>query len=169
VLWRKTHKTDSQNSDTTASSGRELYHLQFSLQAASPETFGYTVVLHVLVCHKIWNYIHCGVSHTWRRLSITGLKHIYIYIYIYIYTTFYDHVEYWWNPKQKSKAPFRHDILLRVSQENSVSLVATGWTAMVQLSGGALPPDLLWGPSNSPMEKVPGALSLRIKQFAFVS
>jgi len=23
---------------------RELYHLQFSLQAASPETFGYTLV-----------------------------------------------------------------------------------------------------------------------------
>jgi hypothetical protein len=40
----KTHKTDSQNSDTTASSGRELYHLQFSLEAASPETFGYTLV-----------------------------------------------------------------------------------------------------------------------------
>jgi hypothetical protein len=31
-------------SDTTAPSGRELYHLQFSLQAASPETFGYTLV-----------------------------------------------------------------------------------------------------------------------------
>jgi hypothetical protein len=27
----KTHYTDSQNSDTTAPSGRELYHLQFSL------------------------------------------------------------------------------------------------------------------------------------------
>jgi hypothetical protein len=40
----KTHQTDSQNSDTTAPSGRELYHLQFSLQAASPETFGYTLV-----------------------------------------------------------------------------------------------------------------------------
>jgi len=25
-------------------SGRELYHLQFSLQAASPETFGYTLI-----------------------------------------------------------------------------------------------------------------------------
>jgi hypothetical protein len=35
----KTHQTHSQNSDTTAFSGRELYHLQFSLQAASPETF----------------------------------------------------------------------------------------------------------------------------------
>jgi hypothetical protein len=40
----KTHYTDSKNSDTTAPSGRELYHLQFSLQAASPETFGYTLV-----------------------------------------------------------------------------------------------------------------------------
>jgi hypothetical protein len=40
----KTHYTDSQNGDTTAPSGRELYHLQFSLQAASPETFEYIVV-----------------------------------------------------------------------------------------------------------------------------
>jgi hypothetical protein len=40
----KTHYTDSQNSDTTAPHGRELYHLQFSLQAASPETFDYTIV-----------------------------------------------------------------------------------------------------------------------------
>jgi hypothetical protein len=40
----KTHKTDSRNNDTTASSGKELYHLQFSLQTASPETFGYTFV-----------------------------------------------------------------------------------------------------------------------------
>jgi hypothetical protein len=34
----------TQNSDTTAPSGRELYHLQFLLQAASPETFGYTLL-----------------------------------------------------------------------------------------------------------------------------
>jgi hypothetical protein len=40
----KTHYTVSQNSDTTAPSGRGLYHLQFSLQATSPETFGYTLV-----------------------------------------------------------------------------------------------------------------------------
>jgi hypothetical protein len=40
----KAHWTDSQNSDITTLSGRELYHLQFSLQAASPETFGYTLV-----------------------------------------------------------------------------------------------------------------------------
>jgi hypothetical protein len=41
----KTHYTGPQSSDTTALSGRELYHLQFSLQAASPETFGYTLSL----------------------------------------------------------------------------------------------------------------------------
>jgi len=40
----KTHWTDSQNSDTAAPRGWELYHLEFSLQAASPETFGYTLV-----------------------------------------------------------------------------------------------------------------------------
>jgi hypothetical protein len=40
----KTHYTDSQNSDTTAPSGRELYHMQFSLQAASLEAFGYSLV-----------------------------------------------------------------------------------------------------------------------------
>jgi hypothetical protein len=42
----KTHQTDSQNSDTTAPRVRELYHLQFWLQAASPETFGYSLVCH---------------------------------------------------------------------------------------------------------------------------
>jgi len=41
----KTYYTDSQNSDTTAPSGSELHHLQFSLQATSPETFGYTLVV----------------------------------------------------------------------------------------------------------------------------
>jgi hypothetical protein len=40
---KKERKKDSRNSDKTAPSGRELYHLQFSLQAASPETFGYTL------------------------------------------------------------------------------------------------------------------------------
>jgi hypothetical protein len=41
----KTHYTNSQNSDTTAPSGRELYHLQLSLHAASPKTFGCTLVI----------------------------------------------------------------------------------------------------------------------------
>jgi hypothetical protein len=40
----KTHKADSPNSDTTAPSGREQYRLQFSFQAANPETFGYALV-----------------------------------------------------------------------------------------------------------------------------
>jgi hypothetical protein len=39
-LARLTHK----NSDTTASRDRELYHLPFSLQAAGPENFGYTLI-----------------------------------------------------------------------------------------------------------------------------
>jgi hypothetical protein len=39
-LTRLTHKIAIQ-----LSSGRELYHLEFSLQASSPETFGYTFVL----------------------------------------------------------------------------------------------------------------------------
>jgi hypothetical protein len=43
-LWRQ----NSQYSDKTAHSGKELYHLQFSLQqAASPKTFRYTIVQYV--------------------------------------------------------------------------------------------------------------------------
>jgi hypothetical protein len=41
-LTRLTHK----NSDATARSGREPYHLQFSLQEASPETFGRMKTVH---------------------------------------------------------------------------------------------------------------------------
>jgi hypothetical protein len=40
----RTHYADSQRGDKTAPSGRKLYHLQFSLQEASPETFGYSIV-----------------------------------------------------------------------------------------------------------------------------
>jgi len=47
----KTRHTDSQNRDTTAPSGTELYHLQSSLQAASPETFGYSLV-------QVSHYLH---------------------------------------------------------------------------------------------------------------
>jgi hypothetical protein len=45
----KTHYTDSQNSDITTPSGRELYHLQFSRHVASPETFEYILVC---VCER---------------------------------------------------------------------------------------------------------------------
>jgi hypothetical protein len=55
----KTHYTNSQNGDTTASSGRELYHLQFSLQVASPETSGYTLVY---VWKIISNTVMCYFS-----------------------------------------------------------------------------------------------------------
>jgi hypothetical protein len=51
-VTKLTHKKD-----TTAPSSKELYHLQFSLQAASPETFGYT-----LVFRKFRNYD----IHQWR-------------------------------------------------------------------------------------------------------
>jgi hypothetical protein len=44
VMAAKLTRMTTQNSDTTAPSARELYHLQFSLQAAGPETFGYTLV-----------------------------------------------------------------------------------------------------------------------------
>jgi hypothetical protein len=64
----KTHSTDPQNSDTTAPSGRLLYHLQLSLQAASPETFGYTFVtqlgLHQSTVHDAWR----------KRLKIARLQ-----------------------------------------------------------------------------------------------
>jgi hypothetical protein len=43
-VLEKIQRPDSQNSDTTAPSGRELYHLQFSLQEVSLETFEYTLV-----------------------------------------------------------------------------------------------------------------------------
>jgi hypothetical protein len=52
----KTHKTDLQNRDTTAPSGRELYHLQFLLQVASPETFGYILCVCVCVCAVLFSY-----------------------------------------------------------------------------------------------------------------
>jgi hypothetical protein len=56
----KTHQTDSQNSDTTAPSGRELCHLQFLLQAASPETYGYSLV----ICCLVYTYrIHVFPLH----------------------------------------------------------------------------------------------------------
>jgi len=40
--------------DKYAPSGRQLYHLQFSFQAASPETFGYTVVCLVYEMSEIF-------------------------------------------------------------------------------------------------------------------
>jgi hypothetical protein len=70
----KIHWTGSQSSDTTASTGRELYHLQFSLQAASPETFGYTLVEHVRYTRNAYKII-VGKSegyHLWD-LGVKGV------------------------------------------------------------------------------------------------
>jgi hypothetical protein len=36
----KTHKTDSEDSDTTVPSDRKLYYLPFSVLASSPGIFG---------------------------------------------------------------------------------------------------------------------------------
>jgi hypothetical protein len=44
----------TQNSGTTAPSGRGVYHLQFLLQAASPETFGYTILLFHIIKEFVW-------------------------------------------------------------------------------------------------------------------
>jgi hypothetical protein len=68
---------DSLNSDTTAPSGRELYHLQFSLQVASPETFGYTLVFFDLRKRKsLHGYVQFTLSTTGLRIS--KLKGIYM-------------------------------------------------------------------------------------------
>jgi hypothetical protein len=56
----ETHWTDSQNSDTTAPSDRELYHLKFPLQADSPETSGYTLVI-FHVAYKLWSSSSCSL------------------------------------------------------------------------------------------------------------
>jgi hypothetical protein len=44
----KIHQTDSQNSYTTAPNDRELYHMQFLLQAANPKTSGYTLIFFII-------------------------------------------------------------------------------------------------------------------------
>jgi hypothetical protein len=68
----KTHYTDTQNSDTTSPRSRELYHLQFSLQAASPETFVYTLVhdkaLKVLLSKFLFISVDCILTSLWLSL-----------------------------------------------------------------------------------------------------
>jgi hypothetical protein len=75
----KTHYTDSQNDDSTAPSVRELYHLQFSLQAASPVTSGYTLVCYIRTYNLLkhmsetplkWSKTNCNVHlHALTQLS----------------------------------------------------------------------------------------------------
>jgi hypothetical protein len=67
----KPRYTDSQNSDTTAPSDTELYHLQFSLQAARPEMFGYPLVcvcVRVCVYVCVYIYIQDHLNYTATRL-----------------------------------------------------------------------------------------------------
>jgi hypothetical protein len=54
----RTHWTDSQGGDAIASGGEEPGHLQFSLRAASPETFGYTLVFTLLWESYILKYLN---------------------------------------------------------------------------------------------------------------
>jgi hypothetical protein len=57
----KTNLTGSRNSDKTAPSDRESYHLQFLLQLASPETFGY-------------EFVYCEESVVMTNVAITKAK-----------------------------------------------------------------------------------------------
>jgi hypothetical protein len=70
----KTYWTDAQNSDTTAPSGRELYHLQFSLQAASPETFGYILaLLSFLIIISDVEFVNISVKYFYDTYSENGM------------------------------------------------------------------------------------------------
>jgi hypothetical protein len=70
IRTSKTHYIDSQYSDKTAPSGRELYHLQFSLQVASPETYGYTLVYMDSAKKANWTPGVCGVSFMYKLYSV---------------------------------------------------------------------------------------------------
>jgi hypothetical protein len=66
----KIQQSDSQNSDTTAPSGRGLYHLQFSLQTASSETFGY-ILVHMETGFKLTSQIFVrSLSYVMRQLFL---------------------------------------------------------------------------------------------------
>jgi hypothetical protein len=66
----KSHYTGSQNSDTTARSGRDLYHSQLSRQVASPETFGYTLVSK--------RNLMSSFSKLWRRVELWSWGNIFL-------------------------------------------------------------------------------------------
>jgi hypothetical protein len=56
-MTSKLSRLTQKNSYMTAPSGRELYHLQFSLQATSLETFGYAFVYTSLDTDKDCNLL----------------------------------------------------------------------------------------------------------------
>jgi hypothetical protein len=87
----KTHYTDSQNSVTTARIGRELYHLQFSLQAASPETFGYTLVPSAVdsclggKTVGAWNWQLLSSCEVWKAWSFVSTSSIPVHVVVLCY------------------------------------------------------------------------------------
>jgi hypothetical protein len=68
--------TDSRNSDTTAPSGRELYHLQFSLQAASLKTFGYTLITYTYLIRLLLFLVNLWTSPTEAPNTPCSTSHI---------------------------------------------------------------------------------------------
>jgi hypothetical protein len=75
-LTRLTHKIGN----TTAPSGRELYHLQFSLQAASSETFdtpSYHLIPYNAPCYKDgWECVPV----TWSLISAVCINSCFLFI-----------------------------------------------------------------------------------------
>jgi len=63
-LTKLTHKIAIQLHP--APSGRELFHLQYLSQAASPETFGYTLV-YVHVRSRTYVHTHTNI-HLWLNM-----------------------------------------------------------------------------------------------------
>jgi len=91
----KTHYSDSQNSDTTASSGRELYYLQFSFQVASPETFGHTLVLTTRIGTRHGLHItHVKTSH----VNIT----IHVATHRILFTIYQQHIQITYNSQSNT-------------------------------------------------------------------
>jgi hypothetical protein len=68
IIAAKLTGLDSSNGVTTTPSGRELYHLQFSLKAASPEAFGYTVVC--WTCQREFHVPNFNKRYTCVKLEV---------------------------------------------------------------------------------------------------
>jgi len=68
-FWRQNspHQTDSQNRDTTAPSGRNLYHLHFTHQGFSPENFGYTLVVLFTLTLKNFSLLYKNIALIFSR------------------------------------------------------------------------------------------------------
>jgi hypothetical protein len=67
-LTTLTHKKN----DTTAPSDRELHHLEFSLQAAGPDTFGYTLVGYRFSGNSVFFNLKLN---TWKDVCLSVTLH----------------------------------------------------------------------------------------------